>query len=348
MSGVTRQLSTVAAVTVVAAAVLAALALGRSGSPAPRRPTATARLTATTRRPRASRTATPATATSAATTATAAPTTPTAPAAPAAPTTTTAPSTPTAPAPPLGPLPPADPGQLVEELDLAHRVIEDRSSSPAQLAAAGHLEQLTVLGFERMRPAARRSLIARLTPGAAATARTNLAAEASLRGIEPLPPQLPPWRIVAPLPAPTLLALFRSAGARYGVDWHDLAAIMLIETRFGRIHGPSTAGAQGPMQFMPSTWAAYGHGDIHDPRAAIPAAARFLVANGARRDLSDALLHYNNSLGYVHAVQDYAARMRADPRSFLGYYEWQIIYADRRGTMILPTGFPRVRPIPLR
>ena len=49
------------------------------------------------------------------------------------------------------------------------------------------------------------------------------------------------------------------------MDWEVLAAIMLVETRMGRIHSRSSAGAQGPMQFLPATWEAYGlGGDVHD------------------------------------------------------------------------------------
>ena len=65
-----------------------------------------------------------------------------------------------------------------------------------------------------------------------------------------------------------------------GVGWNYLAAINLIETRLGSVVGPSTAGAQGPMQFLPSTFAAYGDGgDIHSPRDSIIAAGRYLAAN---------------------------------------------------------------------
>ena len=38
------------------------------------------------------------------------------------------------------------------------------------------------------------------------------------------------------------------------------------ETAFGTVRSPSTAGARGPMQFLPATWSAYGlGGDIDDP-----------------------------------------------------------------------------------
>ena len=68
------------------------------------------------------------------------------------------------------------------------------------------------------------------------------------------------------------------------------------------------------MQFLPATWARYGRGDVHDPRAAVFGAARFLTAHGAPRDMAGALFHYNPSTDYVRAVTDYAMRLRADPR----------------------------------
>jgi hypothetical protein len=126
-----------------------------------------------------------------------------------------------------------------------------------------------------------------------------------------------------------------------------LAGIEFVETRFGRVNGLSTAGAEGPMQFLAATWARYGTGDVHDPRAAIFGAARYLVANGAPADMPGALYHYNTSADYVRAITDYADRMRADPRAYYGYYSWQVIYAGRGRPVVLPVGYPKVRPVPV-
>jgi hypothetical protein len=90
----------------------------------------------------------------------------------------------------------------------------------------------------------------------------------------------------------------------------------------------------------------YGRGSIDDPRAAILAAAHYLAANGAPGHMDTALYHYNNSAAYVAAVRGYAQRMQRDPRAFLGYYEWQVIYTYAGRTVILPVGFPRARPVP--
>ena len=39
--------------------------------------------------------------------------------------------------------------------------------------------------------------------------------------------------------------------------------------------------------------------------------------------------------------------MRSDPRAYYGYYWWQVIYARRGGEVILPVGYPAVRPTPV-
>lgn len=107
----------------------------------------------------------------------------------------------------------------------------------------------------------------------------------------------------------------------------------------GRIRGTSEAGAQGPMQFMPSTWAAYGEGDINSNRDSIAAAARYLQRNGAPGDMRRALYRYNNDYRYVDAVTIYAERMRADERAFWGYYQWQVYYVTMNGDVWLPEGY---------
>ena len=89
-------------------------------------------------------------------------------------------------------------------------------------------------------------------------------------------------KVGAPPPLSDLVSFYREAQARYGVGWNYLAAIHLVETKFGRVKSNSVAGAQGPMQFIPSTWQIYGNGgDIQDPHDAILAAANLLHNNGA-------------------------------------------------------------------
>ena len=94
------------------------------------------------------------------------------------------------------------------------------------------------------------------------------------------------------------------------------------------------------MQFLPSTWAEYGGGgDIHDAGAAIAAAARFLRANGAARDLSAALYHYNPSTHYVRGVLAFAGVMGADARAFSAYYGWRVYVTTTGGTYLLQVGY---------
>jgi cell wall-associated NlpC family hydrolase len=115
----------------------------------------------------------------------------------------------------------------------------------------------------------------------------------------------------ASIPA-NYLADFKAAGTRYGIPWTVLAAIGEVESGFGANDGPSSAGALGPMQFEPSTWAIYGDGgNIMNPDDAIPAAARLLVANGAPGNLQQAIFAYNHSGSYVTDVLDQAARYAA-------------------------------------
>jgi hypothetical protein len=97
----------------------------------------------------------------------------------------------------------------------------------------------------------------------------NVDARRQLTAMAHVKDTLPAWRIDAPAPAEELLGDYREAESASGVGWNYLAAINLIETRFGSIDGVSAAGAQGPMQFLPSTFAAYGAGgDINSPTTA--------------------------------------------------------------------------------
>jgi len=237
--------------------------------------------------------------------------------------------------------------QVAAALNRAEQVIHEAGAAPRALAWAGLAEEIGTGVLERESVGQRRATLALTDPQARASLRIDLAAAAALAGLAEHRTRLPPWRIIAAPPPPRLLGLFRSAQARFGVPWPYLAAIELVETRFGRIRGPSSAGARGPMQFLPATWAQYGHGSINNPRAAIMAAARLLAANGAPADMAGALRHYNDSQGYVAAVTDYARHMARDPRAYYGYETWQVIYTYDHRTVILPVGFPATRPTPL-
>jgi len=170
------------------------------------------------------------------------------------------------------------------------------------------------------------------------TVEANVVAGRELQALNgPVEPDrpLPRWRIVAPEPAGQLLAVYKAAGAATGVPWPYLAAIHFVETRMGRIVGDSRAGAQGPMQFIPTTWAVYGQGgDITSNRDSIFAAARLLRANGAPSDMARALHAYNDSPRYVTAVTNYAGQIADDERAYLGYHAWQVYFGSR----LLPEG----------
>lgn len=156
---------------------------------------------------------------------------------------------------------------------------------------------------------------------------------------------LPAWRIEPPEPADELLGYYREAGERHGVPWEVLAAINLIETRMGRINGISTAGAQGPMQFLPTTWAECCEGDPYNDRDAINGAAQYLIDRGAATDLERAIWGYNNSDHYVGAVTGYAAVLAEDPEAYYGYHGWQVYFASTAGLALLPVGYEQAEPV---
>jgi hypothetical protein len=186
------------------------------------------------------------------------------------------------------------------------------------------------------RPSLAQRVIDRLTRRAAREARRNVTASHAL--FERFPPvsELPDFRIRRPEPADVLLSYFQAAERRFGVDWEVLAAIMLIETRMGRIRSASSAGAQGPMQFIPSTWEAYGlGGDINDPEDAVMGAANYLRASGAPEDHRRALYAYNHVDAYVTAVWAYAVTMMRYPDAYYAYYNWQVFVRTEDGDVRL-------------
>jgi membrane-bound lytic murein transglycosylase B len=116
---------------------------------------------------------------------------------------------------------------------------------------------------------------------------------------------------VEPASEDTYMELYEAAAATYGFgpDWYILAAVGKVESDHGQAMGPSSAGAMGPMQFMPTTWEASGvdgNGDgvanVMDPEDAIPAAASYLQDGGAPQDWYRALYSYNHADWYVKKV----------------------------------------------
>lgn len=118
-------------------------------------------------------------------------------------------------------------------------------------------------------------------------------------------------RPVKPISKKRYRKLYRQSAKKYGFgkDWYILAAVGKVETNHGQNMGPSSAGAMGPMQFMPSTWESSGvdgNGDgvanVMDPEDAIPAAAKYLKTGGAPKDWYAALYSYNHADWYVKKV----------------------------------------------
>ena len=121
---------------------------------------------------------------------------------------------------------------------------------------------------------------------------------------------------------PRYLRLYQATAGRYGLDWAILAAVGAIESGHGRNNGASSAGALGPMQFMPATWQQYGvdangdgQRDIRDPEDAIPSAAVLLRAAGAPANYRQALFAYNHADWYVNQVLAQADLYRGSPIS---------------------------------
>jgi murein DD-endopeptidase MepM/ murein hydrolase activator NlpD len=148
-------------------------------------------------------------------------------------------------------------------------------------------------------------------------------AEGSLVTPSPLdrPPAVPAVRSYG-----ELLDLWHRAGAAYGVPWEVLAAINKIESNFGQNMGPSSAGALGWMQFIPSSWDRWGMdadgdgiADPWNPEDGVYAAARYLAAAGAQEDLSRAIFAYNHAQWYVDDVLRLAALFRESDSGFADF-----------------------------
>ncbi len=124
---------------------------------------------------------------------------------------------------------------------------------------------------------------------------------------------------------PFLLPIYQAAGIEYGIRWEILAAINEIETDYGRNLNVSSAGALGWMQFMPSTWKAYGtdankdgRKDPYNPVDAIFAAARYLKAANYQNDVRAAIWAYNHADWYVDSVLLRARLIAGVPADLIG------------------------------
>ena len=201
-------------------------------------------------------------------------------------------------------------GRAADE-ELARAVADLRgraAATDAGLAAArAGLQRLRALATRlqrdedaarRREEAARALAAAEAAAAAAARARRRTAGAASAVG-------MPPGYEDA----------YRSAAATCpGMSWTLLAAVGQVESGHGRNPGPSSAGAEGPMQFMPATFAAYGvdgdgdgTADPWDIRDAAPSAAHYLCRSGGGDGpdgVRRALFAYNHAQWYVDLVLD--------------------------------------------
>lgn len=216
--------------------------------------------------------------------------------------------------------------------ELAARLIR-ANAAPVSVASAYAVQKVELRLSDD--PALARRVI-RLLPAALARDVTDdVLAHRELARLTPARP-LSAFRPGPAAAAARLRAWYAEGQRRSGVSWELLAAVNFVESDFGRMRETSVAGAQGPMQFMPSTWASYGRGDVHDPHAAILGAARFLRAAGAPGDERGALYRYNPSSAYVDAVERYAGRIRRSVRAFAQYYMRPLVVRT-------PEGYRRLR-----
>ena len=239
------------------------------------------------------------------------------------------------------PTAPADAASAAAAFITIERALRTDDQDQVDYADLGHREQLVVRTLSR-NPEWIPGVLAALPADLEPILELHMLARSELGQLHTAPPleTLPAWQLIDPEPLDELLSHYETASASTGIDWEILAAINLIETGMGRIDGLSSAGAQGPMQFLPTTWEEVSQGgDIDDPHDAIQGAARYLVQRGGLDDIRDGLFGYNNSDHYVNAVLAYADLLRLDERSLRGFYNWEIYVGSDVGTLWLPVGF---------
>lgn len=246
--------------------------------------------------------------------------------------------------------PAAGPAALAATIERTEAAARDDSLTAEQREAAGFEAQFAYRQLsatpEWLDPVLE-ALPAELRPAA----RGNVAARDALDRLlgerdEP-PTTVPAWRIVPPAPADELVQHYKDAATEIGVEWEYLAGINLVETRMGRIRGFSTAGARGPMQFIPESWEIFGEGDIDDERDSIFAAARHLKQRDWDKGPRAALLRYNRSSDYGDAVIAYAEVLQQDPDAYDTHHGFQVLYRTPQDLFVFPVGYEESEPVPL-
>ncbi len=126
---------------------------------------------------------------------------------------------------------------------------------------------------------------------------------------------LPDWTILVAKPAAELRLTTTKLPLSTGIPWAYFAAIHFVETKTGRIRGNSTAGVELPMQFIPSTWAVYGDGDIYDDHDVFYA-ARYLVGGWGPGRHGQGVVRVQPERRVRHRDPQVRRVMLADPRAF--------------------------------
>jgi membrane-bound lytic murein transglycosylase B len=238
---------------------------------------------------------------------------------------------------------PRDPPRLAARLATTTRDLDDAIDrwrattrpAPPQDVTLDALYQQRVYIVLAANARLSRAVLARLPTSVEREARDEIEARRTLAGLS-RPRPLSAFRVGAAEPAARLRRYYAEAERRFGVSWSVLAAVNYVESAFNKLRNTSSAGAQGPMQFLPSTWRVYGlGGNIRDPHDAIMGAANYLRASGAPRDYRRALHHYNPSSSYVSAVLRYARLIRADRRAYYVFYSRQVFVRTPRGLVRL-------------
>ena len=230
---------------------------------------------------------------------------------------------------------------LADELTQAERAIRDPSVDTRTGRAWGRRAQ-RLYAILTDNPEWADDVLATIGDDVAVDVELNWVARQNLSALvtsTSLATQLPVWRIDEPLPPDELLGYYHEAESATGVPWTVLAAINLIETRMGRIEGLSTAGAVGPMQFLPSTWRACCDGDPAVDRDAILGAAVYLEQSGALTDLDGAVFAYNHSDRYVRAVRAYADILARNELAYRGFHGFEVYFLSSAGLLHLAPGY---------
>jgi membrane-bound lytic murein transglycosylase B len=210
------------------------------------------------------------------------------------------------------------PPAVVRHLRADERAL--RTATGAKFVAVARDRQLVIRTLARN--ATEAAAVVKLAPGE----RDDLDARRDLNALSAAsPPQVGGVSVGRAQHASKLLSFYREAQRRFGISWELLAAINFVESDFGRARTTAKADAQGPMQFEPATWRAYGlGGDVYNEHDAILAAANLLAANGGRTNERAALMHYNLSPLYWDTVLHLAHRMAIVPTAFREYYAWKL------------------------